>query len=209
MTVIRADDVASALTCSSGDLSGAVADGGIPQAASRWSTSMFSGRYGFEHDVLPGHFPSNLNVTFRTMHGSKGLEADYIVIPGMTTGVFGFPSNIADDTVLDLAMPAPESFAHAEERRLLYVALTRARRGVTLITSPLRMSPFVIELLDEPHVTVTGDSDTPVEVCSMCGRGTMVERSEQIRTVPRLLRLPGMQETTRLSEAADVPSSAH
>jgi DNA helicase-4 len=41
------------------------------------------------------------------------------------------------------------------------------------------MSPFVIELLDELHVTVTGESGTPVEVCSMCGRGTMVERSSR------------------------------
>ena len=108
--------------------------------------------------------------------GPFRLEADYIVLPGMTTGTYGFPSNIADDPVLDLAMPAPESFAHAEERRLFYVALTRARRGATLITSPQRMSPFVVELLDDPHVTVTGDSDAPVEVCSLCGQGTMVER---------------------------------
>ena len=76
-------------------------------------------------------------------------------------------------------MPAPESFAHAEERRLFYVALTRARREVTLITPPQRMSPFVVELLDDPHVTVTGESDTPVEVCSRCGQGTMVERSSR------------------------------
>jgi DNA helicase-4 len=73
-------------------------------------------------------------------------------------------------------MPAPESFAHAEERRLFYVALTRARRAVTLITPPQRMSPFVVELLDDPHVTVIGDNDAPVEICSRCGRGTMVER---------------------------------
>jgi len=111
--------------------------------------------------------------------GPFRLEADYIVLPGMTTGTYGFPSNIADDPVLDLAMPAPESFAHAEERRLFYVALTRARRGVTLITSPLRMSPFVVELLDDPHVTVTGDSDAPVEVCPLCGQGTMVERNSK------------------------------
>jgi DNA helicase-4 len=177
--VVRADDVASALASYLGELSAAVADGSIASERSGVVNVDVLGRYGFERDVLPRHLPSNLNVTFRTVHGSKGLEADYIVIPGMTTGIFGFPSNIADDPVLDLAMPAPESFAHAEERRLLYVALTRARRGVTLITPPLRMSPFVIELLHEPHVTVTGESDTPVEVCSMCGRGTMVERKSR------------------------------
>lgn len=179
VAVIRADDVVGALASYLGDLSAAVADGSIPSERSGTVSVDVLGRYGFERDVLPRHPPSNLHVTFRTVHGSKGLEADYIVLPGMTTGTYGFPSNIADDPVLDLAMPAPESFAHAEERRLFYVALTRARRGVTLITSPLRMSPFVVELLDDPHVTVTGDSDAPVEVCSLCGQGTMVERNSK------------------------------
>lgn len=74
-------------------------------------------------------------------------------------------------------MPAPETFPHAEERRLFYVALTRARRAVLLITHPRRMSPFVIELLKDPHVTVTGTSDAPAEICPRCGQGTLVERN--------------------------------
>ena len=115
ITVIRADDVAGALASYLDDLSAAVADGSIPSERSGTVSVDVLGRYGFERDVLPRHLPSNLHVTFRTVHGSKGLEADYIVIPGMTTGTYGFPSNIADDPVLDLAMPAPESF--------------RARRG--------------------------------------------------------------------------------
>ena len=106
--------------------------------------------YRFERDILPRRQPSNLHVTFRTVHGSKGLEADYVVIPGTTTGIYGFPSTIADDPVLDLAMPAPESFPRAEERRLFYMALTRARRAVLLISHPRRTSPFVIELLKDP-----------------------------------------------------------
>ena len=64
------------------------------------------GRYGFERDILPRHPPVNLRVTFRSVHGSKGLEANYIVIPGVTTGTYGLPSTIADDPVLDLPMPA-------------------------------------------------------------------------------------------------------
>ena len=76
-------------------------------------------------------------------------------------------------------MPAPETFPHAEERRLFYVALTRARRAVLLISHPRRMSPFVIELLKDPHVTVTGTSDAPVEICPRCGRGTLVERNSK------------------------------
>ena len=71
---------------------------------------------------------------------------------------------------------AAESFDHAEERRLFYVALTRARRAVVLITSQQRMSPFVGELLDDLHVKVTGERNTPVEICSRCRKGVMVKR---------------------------------
>ena len=74
-------------------------------------------------------------------------------------------------------MPRPRCpFPHAEERRLFYVALTRARRKVTLITWPDRMSPFVVELLECPYVTITGDPDAHVEICPMCAQGTMVQR---------------------------------
>lgn len=46
----------------------------------------------------------------------------------------GLPSKVEDDPLLALAMPAPERYPHAEERRLFYVALTRTRRSVLLLT---------------------------------------------------------------------------
>ena len=192
VTVTLTDDPASALAAYLDNLSAAVADGSIPSGRDGTVSVDVLGRYRFERDVLPRHLPSNLHVRFRTVHASKGLEADYIVIPGLTTGTYGFPSTIADDPVLDLAMPAPESFPHAEERRLFYVALTRARRAVLLISHPRRMSPFVIELLKDPHVTVTGNSDAPVEICPGCGQGTPGRTKRQIRPVPGLLDLPSM-----------------
>ena len=159
------------------DLSSKVADGSVVRGGGGTVSVDVLGRYWHERDVLSRRPPSNLKVTFRTVHSCKGLEADYIVLPGLTTGRYGFPSDIADDPALDLAMPAPETFPHAEERRLFYVALTRARREVTVITSPGAMSPFVVELLDDPNVTVTGNSGQPVEACPECGRGTMVRRT--------------------------------
>jgi DNA helicase-4 len=208
VTVILADDAAGALASYLDRLSAAVADGSVPSDSSGRVSVDVLGRYGFERDVLPRRPPSNLHVTFRTVHGSKGLEADYIVVPGMTTGKYGFPSNIADDPVLDLAMPAPESFAHAEERRLLYVALTRARRGVTLITPPQSMSPFVVELLDDPRVTVTGDSGTPVEVCAKCRRGTMVKRNGKFGPFLACSTFPACNHTRSLKQRATGISSA-
>ena len=67
-----------------------------------------------------------LDVTFQTVHSSKGLEADHVIIPGLSRG--GFPSTKEDDPLLRLALPEGDDFPHAEERRLFYVALTRARR---------------------------------------------------------------------------------
>ena len=210
ITVIQAVDPAGALARYLGDLSDAVAAGRVPAGRDGTVSVDVLGRYGFERDVLPRHLPANLHVTFRTVHGSKGLEADYIVIPGLTTGSHGFPSTITEDPVLDLAMPAPEAFPHAEERRLFYVALTRARRAAVLITDPQRMSPFVIELLKDPHVTVARTGDAPVEICPGCGHGRLVRRNGRFgpflgcsafpackytRDVPR--RPPGAGPATR------------
>ena len=125
------------------------------------------------------------------MHASKGLEADYVVVPGMVSGTYGFPSAITDDPVLHLAMPAPDTYEHAEERRLFYVALTRARRAVILIADPHRMSPFVVELIADHQVTVEGQprwddvgetvssegGEFPsVQICPDCEKGTLVQR---------------------------------
>src|SRR5690606_18342528 len=99
------------------------------------------------------------------------------VILGMTSGTYGFPSSISDDPVLDLAMPASESFPYAEERRLLYAGLTRARRQVTLITGLHLMSPFVIEMIDAGKVIVEGDNWNQVRTCPKCHRGLLVERN--------------------------------
>jgi DNA helicase-4 len=160
------------------------------------------GRYRFDQQVVPTRTPRNLDVRFRTVHGAKGLEADFIVLPRMGAGTYGFPSNVASDPVLDLAMPRPESFPYAEERRLLYVALTRARRGVVLITPTKTMSPFVVELLADPNVVVAGDESgpaAPVEVCESCGAGTMVHRTGRYGAFLGCSTFPQCRNTRRPS----------
>jgi DNA helicase-4 len=133
------------------------------------------GRYRFQQEVLPKQKWDGLDVTFRTVHGSKGLEADFVIIVGMSAGTFGFPSNVTDDPVLELAMPTADSYPHAEERRLFYVALTRARQGVFIIASLAQPSPFVIELLSDPQVKVEAPEGGSVIVCPSCNKGTLVD----------------------------------
>jgi DNA helicase-4 len=139
------------------------------------------GRYNFDRQHQLKRTPRELNVSFRTVHSSKGLEADYIVLPNVGNGQYGFPSQIADDPVLDLVMPHPDGFPHAEERRLFYVALTRARREVVLVAARGRESPFVVELAElgaDGLVAFEDDGfDVTPRVCPRCRRGMLVART--------------------------------
>jgi DNA helicase-4 len=86
-------------------------------------------------------------------------------------GRTGFPSEIVDDPLLSLVSPDAEPFENAEERRVMYVALTRARHTVTLMGSASKQSTFVTELLDDPEYGVVGSvaSDQVNHTCGECG----------------------------------------
>ena len=122
-----------------------------------------------------------LRFTYMTVHRAKGLEADYAVVLGLCAGKHGFPVEIADDPLLDLVMAGPEAHPNAEERRLLYVALTRARRQVFLLAEGGPPSAFVTELIEGGYdVTVFGrppEGDVP---CPQCKEGRL-ERRENAR----------------------------
>ena len=117
---------------------------------------------------LSGQYPG-LRFKYTTVHGAKGLEADYVVLLGLCTGKYGFPSEIADDPLIDLVLSAPETHPNAEERRLLYVALTRARRQAFLLAEGGPPSGFVTELVEGGFdVSFFGrlpEDDVPCPVC--------------------------------------------
>ena len=71
------------------------------------------------------------------------------MLVNLDAGRYGFPSEIEDDPVLSLAMSEPETYEDAEERRLLYVAMTRARRQVFLVSKRNHESRFAVELLTD------------------------------------------------------------
>jgi DNA helicase-4 len=136
------------------------------------------GRYRFDRDLVPRKKWAHLDVKPKTIHSSKGLEADYVVLPNLTRGRFGFPSNIEDDPILDLAMADPDPYPHAEERRLFYVALTRARREVALVAMHGQESPFVVELIEDGSLVADDDGTTSAPVvCPKCRTGLLVERT--------------------------------
>lgn len=93
-----------------------------------------------------------LNIDFMTIHASKGQQADYVIVIGLQEGKEGFPAPSRESIIEQGLLPQPEDFPDAEERRLLYVALTRARHRVWLLYSKPNPSRFVpvLEALGVP-----------------------------------------------------------
>ncbi|MBA8198510.1 DNA helicase IV [Citrobacter freundii] len=87
-----------------------------------------------------------LQLEFMTIHASKGQQADYVIIVGLHEGNDGFPAPARESIMEEALLPAVEDFPDAEERRLLYVALTRARHRVWLLFNKDAPSCFVDEL---------------------------------------------------------------
>ncbi len=115
----------------------------LPAAASKPSILLL-GRYSFSR---PDQLKSDSRIDFNTVHRAKGREADFVIVLGLDDNQYGFPSQILDDPLLELVTPSRDEFEFAEERRLFYVAMTRARRGVYLIADANRPSRFVRELV--------------------------------------------------------------
>ena len=97
-----------------------------------------------------------LRVGYSTVHGAKGEEDEYVVVLDLIKDLrarTGFPSGGDDeDPLLELVLPpvaSEDGYEFAEERRLFYVAMTRAKYGVYLVADSGRPSQFVEELLDQ------------------------------------------------------------
>ena len=82
-----------------------------------------------------------------TVHKSKGLEEDNIIIINLENKINGFPSLIKRDKLLNLVYK--EKNKMEEERRLFYVALTRSKNYVFLFVDKNNPSIFIKEILKE------------------------------------------------------------
>lgn len=139
------------------------------------------GRYNADRSFLPAHwaqrFGAQLELGFLTAHRAKGAEADIVVLPAMLER--SFPSARADDPVLGLAMPDADPYPLSEERRLFYVALTRARRSVALFTVQGKRSLFLDELVHDGAVQITATTGEPIreQACPACDGGVIVQRN--------------------------------
>lgn len=158
----------------------------IAQDAKPRATVLLLARFNFKLpdnlDQLKRIFP-DLRLQAMSVHASKGKEADYVIVLGMDKGKFGFPSEKGTPPLLEMLLPAREGFAHAEERRLLYVALTRARHHVYLLSDPQNSSVFVRELrkYGREIVQLRSSDDAPgwsEDIsCPVCETGYLIARN--------------------------------
>ena len=87
------------------------------------------------------------DIFFLSVHSAKGLEADHVILVNCNQGAYGFPSLIEDDPILDFVLSRSEQYPFAEERRLFYVAMTRAKKRMYILYDQQRPSPFIGEFL--------------------------------------------------------------
>ena len=102
-------------------------------------------------DGIEFHARPDLKIRFLTVHQSKGLEADYVIILNNREAKLGFPAHVKDPPLkAELIKIAEElgldQVSVNEERRLFYVALTRAKQQVILLTVDGKESSFIKEL---------------------------------------------------------------
>ncbi|MBB3277342.1 DNA helicase-4 [Pseudoxanthomonas sp. OG2] len=161
-----------------------VRDGKIPPGRHGKVSVYVLGRYNADRQYVPTNphrFNRWVEVSFLTIHRSKGSEADYVILPEMLTVLKGrsFPNTRTDDPVLALAMPEGDTFPLGEERRLFYVALTRARRSVAMFTARGQCSTFLRELEEDGAVMLTDTEGKAVqeENCPACKQGVLVLRT--------------------------------
>ena len=138
-------------------------------------------RYNFNLKGLESisyRFPT-LKIDFTSVHSSKGLEADYVIVLNLSSGKFGFPSKIEDDPVLNIVIPESDDYLDAEERRLFYVALTRTRGTIFLLGDIYHKSPFLEEIHtdNEDKVYFLNDPKIKLINCPECKIGLLKKRT--------------------------------
>lgn len=123
--------------------------------------------------VLPER--PDLKMVFITAHKSKGLQADYVFILNNSGNVKGFPSKIQDDPIVQLLLKNSDVYPFAEERRLYYVAMTRARKKVWLLIPQNKVGLFAQEFKSDYGNTikrfewVEKAEEKVMGVCPRCG----------------------------------------
>lgn len=97
----------------------------------------------------------DIDIYYLTVHKSKGLESDNVIIINLEDKILGFPNKLENDRILRFVNRNFECFPFSEERRLFYVALTRTKNYVYLLVPIKNQSIFVKELVrNKKHIAI-------------------------------------------------------
>ena len=128
-------------------------------------------------------FP-NLQILFLTVHKSKGLESDNVILLNMENSLLGFPNRISSDPILSLVLANKEEYLYAEERRLFYVAITRTKNRTYLVAPENHYSQFLEDLISNGSIHPP-ESENPFHIenppkCLKCEKGHLVVRKNEM-----------------------------
>lgn len=135
----------------------------------------------FDYKTIKHYDYPKLEISYSTVHGSKGLESDFVVLISGEDAQNGFPNKIEDDNVLTLLLGKEDNFEYSEERRLFYVALTRTKSIVYLLCEKSNPSQFILEIKNKCYI-MEDESEKKDEneyLCPWCKSGHLVIRKSE------------------------------
>lgn len=150
------------------------------------------------------HELKKIGMRLNTIHSAKGLEAKIVFIIGLIGGNRGFPNVWGADRIMQMIKPVDFDLLMEEERRLFYVALTRAKEELYLISEVGNESEFIADipgefidrhnflLLNIPKTLKNNcrncnkDIDNEFSYCPYCGEktNTNIEMVESPNNIP-------------------------
>lgn len=137
-------------------------------------------------------------ISFLSVHKSKGLEADNVVLLNFTNDRLGFPNQIADDKVLDFVLTDGCTFPFEEERRLFYVAITRTKNRTFILTENKNPSVFFKEFKQSDSVcfvSIKSAEDKGQTKCPRCKTGDLLKVSKTEKLLSVALTFPAVNYT--------------
>lgn len=92
-----------------------------------------------------------------TIHKSKGLEAENVIVVNLEDGILGFPNKVGSNKINRFVLNENDYYPYEEERRLFYVALTRTKNNVCLLVNKNKPSIFIKEIINSKNVQIVCD----------------------------------------------------
>lgn len=129
--------------------------------------------YEISNDKIKSKKYPCFEIDFLSAHSSKGLGYDQVIVLNGDDGTYGFPSQIKDDPIMQIINVVDNSYLFAEERRLFYVALTRTKNKVYILTPVNNPSSFILEIIKYNQVKLYNKTGIKLSkkphLCPKCG----------------------------------------